>query len=94
VTRNRNGIGSRPRGSFADLETLFEHLSSQPVIELGKPLPEKKFIPRPVGRCPAAHNVALLGEEFRDRRRRRAAPRNAVINKSSENGDHDGAPAT
>jgi hypothetical protein len=33
-------------------------------MELGFPLPEDKFMPkRRVGRCPAAHNRALLSEE-------------------------------
>ena len=52
-------------GNFSDFESLFEQLS-QPlaVIELGKPLPKEKFLPRPrAGDCPAAHNEALLRDE-------------------------------
>jgi hypothetical protein len=49
-------------GNFGDLDSLFEQLSEPIVIELGKPLPKHKFMPRRrVGDCPAAHNEALLG---------------------------------
>lgn len=57
---------SEPRGSFEDLEALFEQLATSPIIELGNPLPDEKFLtkrPR-VGRCPAAHNKALLDDEL------------------------------
>ena len=51
-------------GNFGDLDSLFEQLSQPVVIELGKPLPKNKFMPRRrVGDCPAAHNEALLGEK-------------------------------
>jgi hypothetical protein len=51
-------------GNFGDLDVLFEQLSQPVVIELGKPLPKNKFMPRRrVGDCPAAHNEALLGEK-------------------------------
>ena len=51
-------------GNFGDLDSLFEQLSRPVVIELGKPLPKNKFMPRRrVGDCPAAHNQALLGEK-------------------------------
>ena len=50
-------------GNFSDFESLFEQLSHpMSVIELGKPLPKEKFLPRArVGDCPAAHNEALVG---------------------------------
>lgn len=48
-------------GSFEDLEQLLEQLGTPPVIELGKPLPKEKHLPRPpAARCPAAHNRFLL----------------------------------
>lgn len=51
-------------GNFDDFESLFEQLASPALMELGFPLPEDKFMPkRRVGRCPAAHNRALLSEE-------------------------------
>lgn len=52
------------KGNFKDLETLLDQLAAPPLIELGKPLPNDKFIPRPTaGRCPAAHNRALLDKK-------------------------------
>lgn len=54
---------SRRRGNFKDLESLLEQLGAPPVFELGKPLPDDKFMPRRrVGDCPAAHNRALLDD--------------------------------
>lgn len=51
-------------GNFGDFESLFGQLEQQPVIELGKPLPKKKYLPRTrVGKCPAAHNRALIGKK-------------------------------
>lgn len=48
-------------GSFSDVEHLLEHLGKPAVIELGKPLPQEKYLPRKrAGRCHAAHNDALL----------------------------------
>jgi hypothetical protein len=48
-------------GNFQDLENLLDNLWAAPVFELGKPLPNERFMPqRPVGSCPAAHNRALL----------------------------------
>ena len=48
-------------GTFADLESLFDRLGDPNVIELGKPLPDDKFLPKKrAGCCPAAHNEALL----------------------------------
>jgi hypothetical protein len=52
-------------GNFADLDDLFAQLD-QPmtVIELGKPLPKERYMPRKrIGTCPAAHNRALLGDK-------------------------------
>lgn len=54
----------QPSGNFADLESLLEQLGAPPVFELGNPLPEEKFMPKPrVGDCPASHNRALLDED-------------------------------
>lgn len=51
-------------GNFRDLESLLDQLGSAPIIELGKPLPGEKFLPkRRLGDCPASHNRALLGDE-------------------------------
>ena len=51
-------------GNFGDFESLFAQLGQQLVIELGKPLPMKKFLPRKrVGKSHAAHNRALLGKK-------------------------------
>jgi hypothetical protein len=48
-------------GNFSDLESLFDRLGEPNLIELGKPLPRKKFLPKKrVGSSPAAHNEALL----------------------------------
>lgn len=53
-------------GNFSDLDRLFEQLSEPVVIELGNPLPKEKFLPKErVGRCPAAHNEALVGKRRR-----------------------------
>jgi hypothetical protein len=56
----------RPCGSFGDLEALLEQLGVSPLIELGNPLPAERYLPKSarVGRCPAAHNKALLDEEM------------------------------
>jgi hypothetical protein len=51
-------------GNFEDLESLLAQLGSSPIIELGKPLPNEKHLPKTgVGRCQAAHNRGLLGEK-------------------------------
>jgi hypothetical protein len=51
-------------GNFEDLERLLEQLGAPPVFELGKPLPDERFMLRTrVGTCPAAHNRALLDED-------------------------------
>src|SRR5438132_3829958 len=50
-----------PRGSFADLEALLEELGKPPVLELGKPLPSDKYLPkRKPGLTPAQVNRLLL----------------------------------
>ena len=55
---------SRPshdkNGSFHDLERLIAELDKPPIIELGKPEPQEKFLPKDVVRCPAQHNRVLL----------------------------------
>ena len=49
-------------GNFGDLESLFDRLGEPNIIELGKPLPRKKFLPKKrAGSCAAAHNEALFG---------------------------------
>jgi len=56
--------GPQLSGNFADLESLLEELGAAPVFELGNPLPQEKFMPRPrVGDCPASHNRALLDDD-------------------------------
>lgn len=51
----------KPRGSFADLESLLEQLAHPPVMELGKPLPNQKYLPkRKPGLTPAQVNRFLL----------------------------------
>ncbi len=88
MAHNRNDNRPKPRGSFADLEALLEHLGRPAIIELGKPLPEDQFLPRRrAGKCPASHNVALLGEELHERR---LAQRNSMLKTSSNDGDHEG----
>jgi hypothetical protein len=55
----------RSPGNFHDLEQLLEQLGSPPLIELGKPTPDGRYLPKSrVGSCPAAHNRALLGDEL------------------------------
>jgi len=50
-------------GNFSDLESLLDQLGKPPVFELGKPLPNEKYLPkRGLSACPAAHNRALLDE--------------------------------
>jgi hypothetical protein len=52
-----------PSGNFNDLDFLLQQLGAPPVFELGKPLPQEKFLLRMrVGSCPAAHNRALLDD--------------------------------
>jgi len=53
-------------GNFSDLDSLFEQLGQQQVIERGGPLSGEGFLPtKRVGRCRASHNKALLGERRR-----------------------------
>lgn len=48
-------------GSFRDFETLFDQLGQPVLIELGKPLPTDKHLPRSSAiSCPAEHNRLLL----------------------------------
>ena len=61
------GKDAGSRGNFQDFDILFEQLTRPPVMELGNPVPSRKFLPkRPVGSCHAAHNRALLGDEHLD----------------------------
>lgn len=63
------GASGRPRvrksrgpGSFQDFDLLFDQLRNAPPIELGKPPPKDRHLPKPrIGSCPASHNRALLG---------------------------------
>lgn len=47
-------------GSFTDVERLLDQLTGSPVIELGKPLPDSKYLPNRARTCPACHNRVLL----------------------------------
>ena len=50
-------------GNFSDFSALFEQLEEPPLMELGKPLPKPKYMPRArAGSCQAAHNRALLDD--------------------------------
>ena len=54
---------SPTRGNFSDFDLLFEQLAAPPVMELGKPAPDERFLPKPrVGSCEASHNRELLGD--------------------------------
>ena len=47
-------------GNFTDMQSVFDRLGEPNLIELGKPLPRKKFLPRNrAGSCPEAHNTGL-----------------------------------
>ena len=47
-------------GNFSDMQSLFDRLGEVNLIELGKPLPRKKFLPKNrAGKCPEAHNSGL-----------------------------------
>lgn len=62
----RRSVKTSSTGNFKDLETLLEQFASAPIFELGKPLPDDKFLPGTrAGSCPAAHNRALIGEDLR-----------------------------
>ena len=57
-----------PRGSFADLESLLEQLESPPLLELAKPLPNDKYLPkRKASLTPAHINRLLLDQGHGDR---------------------------
>jgi hypothetical protein len=57
-------VQAETTGNFRDLESLLDQLGSAPIIELGKPLPFEKFLPKcRLGDCHASHNRALFGEE-------------------------------
>lgn len=48
-------------GNFGDFAKLFDELEEPVLIELGNPLPKRKYmLKKRVGSCPAAHNDALL----------------------------------
>jgi len=54
---------SPTRGNFSDFDLLFEQLAAPPVMELGKPAPDERFLPKPrVGSCEASHNRELLDD--------------------------------
>lgn len=54
---------SGTRGNFNDFDLLFEQLAAPPVMELGKPAPDDRFLPKSrVGSCEASHNRELLGD--------------------------------
>ncbi len=60
-------VRPEPRGSFADLENLLEELAKPPVLELGKPLPNDKYLPtRKPGLTPAQVNRLLLDQGHGD----------------------------
>jgi hypothetical protein len=51
-------------GNFQDVQSLLDQLGSPPVFELGKPLPNERYLPKHgLSSCPAAHNRALLDDE-------------------------------
>lgn len=67
-----------PAGSFNDLQRLFDQLAKAsdlapllsqlekpPLLLLATPIPADKYLPRKkIGRCPAAHNRALIDRRF------------------------------
>ena len=57
---------SNPRnssGTFGDdFDWLIKQLDRPAIIELGKPEPEGRFLPRNAGSCHASHNRLLLGD--------------------------------
>ena len=52
----------KSHGNFHDLERLIAELDKPPIMELGKPAPDEKFLPGHHASCPAAHNRLLLDE--------------------------------
>jgi hypothetical protein len=55
-------IGSSSRGNFQDFDLLFDQLATVPAMELGKPAPDEKYLPKRAGSCHERHNRALFGE--------------------------------
>lgn len=55
-------------GNFEDLLELLDRLAQpMPPIELGKPMPQARFLPKlRAGDCPAAHNRGLLDDSRGD----------------------------
>lgn len=52
-------------GSFEDFDLLLEQLGTPLLIELGKPSPDARCLPKPrAGDCPVAHNHALIGKDW------------------------------
>jgi hypothetical protein len=48
-------------GNFHDFDRLLEHLGDPPIFQLGHPLPNERFMPKPrAGNCPVTHNDLLL----------------------------------
>jgi hypothetical protein len=66
MTRRKQGpdsdVATLPvAGNFHDLDSLLEHLGDPPIFQLGHPLPNERFMPKPrAGKCPATHNDLLL----------------------------------
>lgn len=52
----------RAGGSFRqELDWLLQELGKPPIIELGKPEPNDKYLPlRRAAKCPASHNRMLI----------------------------------
>ena len=71
LARAADGKSSEPRespGRFDDLGSLLDHFADEPpIFSLGSPMPHERHLPRPrprAGRCPAAHNRALIGQDI------------------------------
>ncbi len=62
--------GRTSAGNFREgLDWLLDELSKPPIIELGKPEPQQKYLPNHcAARCPAAHNDFLLDKASESRR--------------------------
>ena len=58
-------VTEKPAGSFTDLDLLLDQLARPAIFELGKPQPDESHLPAErAGRCGAAHNRSLLGQQF------------------------------
>ena len=58
-------MSRRPKsqGNFDDLERLLEELNRPPIMELGKPAPDERFVPgRRAANSPAELNRLLLDD--------------------------------